>query len=86
VTGFYERIAVQVGRPARGGLPPAGIPAPGGPPLSGTALDNLGAMPAHHHAQTLWVREHLFHLRQNLPAVSEPALHVAEERRTPWWR
>ena len=86
LAGFYQRIAVQVGRPVHGEQPPAEVPVVGGPALSGAALDNPGSMPAHHHPHTLWVREHLYHLRQSLPAVTEPALHVAKERRTPWWR
>jgi hypothetical protein len=43
-------------------------------------------MPVRLHPQILWVSEHLHHLRQSLPAIAEPALHVAELRRTPWWR
>jgi uncharacterized membrane protein YccC len=86
LASFYERIAAQVARPVQGEQPPAEVPVLGGPALSGAALDNLGSMPAHHHPPTLWVREHLYHLRQNLPAVTEPALHVAELRRNPWWR
>ena len=95
LTGFYERVAVQVGRPVHGGQPPAEIPllsapVPGGPdtPDTSDGADAAagGTMPVHHHPHVLWVREHLDHLRQNLPAVTEPALHMAELRRTPWWR
>jgi hypothetical protein len=38
------------------------------------------------HPHLLWVQEHLHHLSQSAAMVSEPALHVAEARRRPWWR
>ena len=39
-----------------------------------------------HHPHLLWVYEHLQHLSSHAPAISEPATHVAEQRRQPWWR
>ena len=39
-----------------------------------------------HHAHLLWVHEHLQHLSSHIPAIAEPASHVAEQRRLPWWR
>jgi hypothetical protein len=39
-----------------------------------------------HHPHLLWVHEHLQHLSSNAQAISEPAGHVAEQRRQPWWR
>jgi uncharacterized membrane protein YccC len=82
---FYERIAVQVGRPAHGTPPPAEAPVLAG--ISAAAQpggdDDLMLLD---HPHALWVREHLHHLAQHAVAVPVPAHHVAELRRTPWWR
>ncbi len=39
-----------------------------------------------HHPHLLWVHEHLQHLSSHAGAITEPAAHVAEQRRLPWWR
>jgi len=39
-----------------------------------------------HHPHLLWVQEHLQHLSSHAQAITEPATHVAEQRRQPWWR
>jgi hypothetical protein len=39
-----------------------------------------------HHPHLLWVHEHLQHLSSHAQAITEPATHVAEQRRMPWWR
>jgi uncharacterized membrane protein YccC len=39
-----------------------------------------------HHPHLLWVHEHLQHLSSHARAISDPAGHVAEQRRLPWWR
>jgi hypothetical protein len=39
-----------------------------------------------HHPHLLWVHEHLQHLSSHVRAIAEPAAHVAEQRRLPWWR
>jgi hypothetical protein len=39
-----------------------------------------------HHPHLLWVYEHLQHLSSHASAITEPATHVAEQRRQPWWR
>ena len=67
--------------------PPHGSPAPEEivAPLEELHTTSPGAG-VHHHPQTLWVREHLHHLRQHVASLPEPALHLAEVRRTPWWR
>jgi hypothetical protein len=39
-----------------------------------------------HSPHLLWVHEHLQHLSDHLQAIGEPATHVAEQRREPWWR
>ena len=82
LTGFYQRVAAQVGRPDHDHAPLAAIPLPG----EAAAVETVPAGPLHHHPQTLWVREYLHHLGQHAAAVPEPALHVAELRRLPWWR
>jgi uncharacterized membrane protein YccC len=82
LAGFYERIAEQVGKPAHDQAALATIPVPS--VFNGAAED--GGPPPHHHRHALWVREHLLHLGQHVSAVPEPALHVAELRRQPWWR
>jgi hypothetical protein len=32
------------------------------------------------------VHEHLQHLSAHAQAIADPASHVAEQRRLPWWR
>jgi uncharacterized membrane protein YccC len=82
LAGFYERIAVQVGKPGHEKTTLALVPVPS--VFDGAAA---AAPPSHHpHRHTLWVREHLQHLGEHIAAVPEPALHVAELRRVPWWR
>ena len=39
-----------------------------------------------HHPHLLWVHEHLQHLSSHVRAIADPASHVAEQRRLPWWR
>jgi uncharacterized membrane protein YccC len=39
-----------------------------------------------HNPHLLWVHEHLQHLSSHAQAITEPATHVAEQRRLPWWR
>jgi len=50
----------------------------------GTNLVRLITAP--HHPHLLWVHEHLQHLRSHAQAIADPASHVAEQRRLPWWR
>ena len=38
------------------------------------------------HPHLLWVHEHLQHLSSHIRAIADPASHVAEQRRLPWWR
>jgi len=82
LTGFYQRIADQVGKPGHDRPALAEVPAPS--VFAGHREG--GGPPPHHHRRALWVREHLLHLGQHVDAVPEPALHVAELRRLPWWR
>jgi hypothetical protein len=50
----------------------------------GTELVRIITAP--HHPHLLWVYEHLEHLSSHAQAITEPATHVAEQRRQPWWR
>jgi uncharacterized membrane protein YccC len=128
LTGFYERIAVLVGRPAAHQvLIPVSAPAPlsldgndadgtedkgvtilvadgtrgsggtrgsdgaGGPNgADGTRdagePDLVRVITAPHHPHLLWVHEHLQHLSSHAQVIADPAAHVAEQRRLPWWR
>jgi uncharacterized membrane protein YccC len=130
LTGFYERIAVLVGRPVVGQvLLPVTVPAftgladNGSRPASedsgvtvltgaratGAGVTGAGAtgagatgdadgleeddgtdlvrvITAPHHPHLLWVAEHLQHLNSHAQAITDPASHVAEQRRLPWWR
>ncbi len=38
------------------------------------------------HPHLLWVSEHLQNLGEHLQTIADPATHVAEQRRLPWWR
>ena len=48
--------------------------------------DPVRIITARHHPHLLWVHEHLEHLSSHAQAITEPATHVAEQRRLPWWR
>ncbi len=127
LAGFYERIAVLVGRPFPGQvLLPVAVPAftglrgngaaarsggtggdhgtngaddgagvtvlsrsgragPAGEPGE-DAQDLVRVITAPHHPHLLWVHEHLQHLSSHAAAITDPAAHVAEQRRVPWWR
>jgi uncharacterized membrane protein YccC len=71
---FYDQVAALVGRPvANQVLVPLTVP-------------ELDDDPAHLHHDLVWIREHLQHLGSAAHAIPEPAAHVAEQRRLPWWR
>jgi hypothetical protein len=55
-----------------------------GPGGEGPDLVRVIATPRHPHL--LWVHEHLQHLSSHAGAITDPAAHVAEQRRLPWWR
>ena len=116
LTGFYERVAMLVGRPvARQVLLPVsvqaftGLDGNGGPSRAAKAdthsgvhvlagagdaderqdadgADLVRVLTAPHHPHLLWVAEHLQHLSSHAGAIADPASHVAEQRRLPWWR
>jgi uncharacterized membrane protein YccC len=72
---FYEQVATLVGRPiANQVLTPLIVP----------ALDGLDPGTPHH--DLVWIREHLLHLSSHAQSIPEPATHIAEQRRIPWWR
>jgi uncharacterized membrane protein YccC len=48
--------------------------------------DPVRVITAPHHPHLLWVHEHLQHLSSHAGAITDPAAHVAEQRRLPWWR
>jgi uncharacterized membrane protein YccC len=48
--------------------------------------DLVRVITAPHHPHLLWVHEHLQHLSSHARAITDPAAHVAEQRRLPWWR
>ena len=50
------------------------------------AGDLVRVITAPHHPHLLWVHEHLQHLSSHAGMITEPAAHVAEQRRLPWWR
>src|SRR5712691_5955488 len=108
LTGFYERVAVLVGRPvAHQVLLPVSVPPFTGLSLNGSTAESPGTdvegvevlgpgggagpdlvrvITAPHHPHLLWVQEHLQHLSSHAHAITDPASHVAEQRRLPWWR
>ena len=128
LTGFYERVAMLVGRPVArqvllpvtvpaftgldgngrtpqagedsgvavltrtgltgAGLTGAGLTAAGDAdgPEEGDGTDLVRVITAPHHPHLLWVAEHLQHLSSHAHVISDPATHVAEQRRQPWWR
>jgi uncharacterized membrane protein YccC len=100
LAAFYERVAVLVGRPApHQVLLPVSVPPftglNGSGPTGGgwgsaghdpDADDLVRVITAPHHPHLLWVHEHLQHLSSRAGTITEPASHVAEQRRLPWWR
>jgi hypothetical protein len=93
LAGFYGAVAGEVSRPGPGELAPVALPAMTGPAVprhqAGGGAGTAGvASPADElpHPHLLWVQEHLHHLSASAQAVAEPALHMAEIRRRPWWR
>ena len=62
-----------------------GAAAPGGEGEAGDP-DPVRIITTGHHPQLLWVHEHLQHLSSHAQVITEPATHVAEQRRLPWWR
>jgi uncharacterized membrane protein YccC len=63
------------------------VPTPAG---DADGLEQAGALvrviTTPHHPRLLWVHEHLQHLSSHVRVIADPAAHVAEQRRLPWWR
>jgi uncharacterized membrane protein YccC len=80
LTGFYDQVAVEVGRTGPRGqpvsveVPPGMAPATAEPTTDGR------------HPHLLWVREHLHHLASSADMIAGPATRVARMRAVPWWR
>jgi len=72
----------------RAGLTGAGLTVAGDAdgPAEGDGTDLVRVITAPHHPHLLWVAEHLQHLNSHAHAITDPASHVAEQRRLPWWR
>jgi uncharacterized membrane protein YccC len=76
VVAWYQQLARHVGKPERS------ITSLGEPQLDADALNDAHAG----SRSAIWLREHLHHLTEHLSALIEPATHIAEIRRRPWWR
>jgi Fusaric acid resistance protein-like len=72
--GWYEQLAVHVGRP-RGGVEM----------LSALQVSD-GAGNGGGTRGAIWLREHLDHLAEHVELLTAPAIRIAETRRQPWWR
>ncbi len=77
---FYEQLAAQVSRPARGAAPPSPVQPPVDRRADGTQPPSGGEPDA------LWVGRHLDDLAAHASAVTGPAERLALLRRRPWWR
>jgi hypothetical protein len=72
---WYERLSLHLGSPDRTVAP-----------LSRPSLDGAGAPGDAGSRTTIWLREHLDHLAEHLEVLVDPANHLADVRRRPWWR
>jgi uncharacterized membrane protein YccC len=98
LTSFYEQVANQVGPPRGANQASGSRQGSRGDhayePVKVPSLAELDSEPspppsgdrARREVRALWVREHLRHLHQHAHAIPVPAAHIAEVRRTPWWR
>jgi uncharacterized membrane protein YccC len=87
LTGFYERVAAEVGKPARGRPPPSLLQQPAHVDLTIDSAEMLCKIgPAHYHPEALWVGHHLSDLAEHDAAIPAPAASLARLRRTAWWR
>jgi uncharacterized membrane protein YccC len=77
---WFERLAMEVGRPQRHANPILEAPGLDGAEPFASAPRSRGA------GSAFWLREHLRHLDNHLGELVAPARHMAEVRRGPWWR
>jgi uncharacterized membrane protein YccC len=73
---FYDQVATSLTR--------QGGPVPGAPP--GLRPDALALELVAGRPHLIWVRECLYHLRDNAEAIFGPTGRMARLRHTPWWR
>ena len=84
LSGFYDRLARLVDRPAEGTPPPGTLALPPSG-LSGATRSPCGEGSAY-RSDALWVGHHLDHLETHVAKVTGPAERMAQIRRRPWWR
>jgi uncharacterized membrane protein YccC len=77
LAGFYEQLAARVGRPDHRPVTALQAPALDRADLAGVGSDSYYG---------IWLCEHLNHLAEHLGELVQPAVHVGEIRRQPWWR
>jgi uncharacterized membrane protein YccC len=84
LSGFYDRLATLVDKPAEDAPPPKtlALPASG---LASTARSPCGESSAY-RSDALWVGLHLDHLQAHVANLTGPAQRLAQLRRKPWWR
>jgi hypothetical protein len=91
---FYGQVADELERPPRAdaeetateavSLAPPPLPKMPDAPGADGAPDGLSEHEFHPHL--LWIYEHLHQLAGSAQTIGEPAVHIAEARRRPWWR
>jgi uncharacterized membrane protein YccC len=84
LSGFYDRLATLVDRPAKGAPPPGALALPA------SGLARATRMPcgdtSAYRSDALWVGHHLDHLEAHVASLTGPAERLAHVRRKPWWR
>ena len=83
LVGWYEQLALQVGRPTHASwkLLEQEIE-----PLVKVDLDRSATAERGRTRSAVWLGELLEHLIEHLEDLVAPAMHVAASRRRPWWR
>jgi uncharacterized membrane protein YccC len=84
---WYGRLADEVSShngTSPASLDPAGLL--GADPEDGAMSDPGATAGTRQRSCTLWVADHLAHLRDDLPVLVGPAEVVGETGRDPWWR
>ncbi|HYK31973.1 MAG TPA: FUSC family protein [Streptosporangiaceae bacterium] len=82
LAAFYDRIAEQVGPPARGKATLAEVPIPDSLTQPQVTPDGNGSG----GPDALWVRLHIEQLCSHAASLPGPAAKLAVLRRTAWWR
>ncbi len=84
LAGFYDRLAAEVGKPARGKPMPVLVPLPASSVASATVRPCVSQ--SAYLADGLWVGHQLDHLQAHSADITGPAERLAAIRRRPWWR